>query len=114
MPCFHLNESVYHSFNCNIMDGVSFEGNTDQFYGKVENGKSLSLNPYDFQMSKLFGMTCDGLDVIANSMSIPKDMKVGDWLCFSGMGSYTNGPKSNFNGMSSTETVDYWSAKLEE
>ena len=22
--CYHLNESVYHSFNCNIMDGVSF------------------------------------------------------------------------------------------
>jgi diaminopimelate decarboxylase len=22
--CYHLNESLYHSFNCNIMDGVSF------------------------------------------------------------------------------------------
>lgn len=35
MSCYHLNESVYHSFNCNIMDGVSFEGSNDQFYGKV-------------------------------------------------------------------------------
>lgn len=57
-------------------------------------------------------MTCDGLDVIANSMDIPREMKVGDWLCFSGMGSYTNGPKSNFNGMNSTETVDYWNAEI--
>lgn len=24
-PCYHLNESLYHSFNCNLMDGVSFE-----------------------------------------------------------------------------------------
>ena len=23
-PCYHLNESLYHSFNCNGMDGVSF------------------------------------------------------------------------------------------
>lgn len=23
--CYHLNESLYHSFNCNLMDGVSFE-----------------------------------------------------------------------------------------
>lgn len=24
MSCYHLNESVYHSFNCKIMDNVSF------------------------------------------------------------------------------------------
>jgi diaminopimelate decarboxylase len=23
--CYHVNESLYHSFNCNLMDGVSFE-----------------------------------------------------------------------------------------
>ena len=23
-PCYHLNDSLYHSFNCNLMDGVSF------------------------------------------------------------------------------------------
>jgi len=22
--CYHLNDSLYHSFNCNVMDGVSF------------------------------------------------------------------------------------------
>lgn len=53
-------------------------------------------------------MTCDGIDIIAKSLSVPKEMKVGDWLCFSGMGSYTYGPRSTFNGMYSTETIDYW------
>lgn len=24
-PCYHMNDSLYHSFNCNLMDGVSFE-----------------------------------------------------------------------------------------
>lgn len=92
------------------MDGVSFEGSNDQFYGKVEKGANVELK--ESQNSKLFGMTCDGLDVIANSMSVPKELKVGDWLCFSGMGSYTNGPRSNFNGMTSTETVDYWAGDV--
>lgn len=33
-PCYHLNESLYHSFNCNLMDGVSFE-NSSQFYSAL-------------------------------------------------------------------------------
>ena len=30
--CYHLNESLYHSFNCNLMDGVSFDNQQTQFY----------------------------------------------------------------------------------
>jgi hypothetical protein len=41
-------------------------------------------------------------------------MKVGDWLCISGMGAYTYGPKSNFNGMKSTDKIIRWNAKLQE
>jgi len=62
--------------------------------------------------SKLFGMTCDGLDIIAKAMDVPQEMKVGDWLCFSGMGSYTYGPRSTFNGMNSTEVIEYWAGEL--
>lgn len=34
-PCYHMNDSVYHSFNCTLMDGVSFENSNDQFYSKL-------------------------------------------------------------------------------
>lgn len=34
-PCYHLNESLYHSFNCNLMDGVSFENDNNQFYKEI-------------------------------------------------------------------------------
>lgn len=27
--CYHVNESLFHSFNCVLMDGVSFENSTD-------------------------------------------------------------------------------------
>lgn len=62
--------------------------------------------------SSVFGMTCDGADVIARNVGFCGDAKVGDWLCFSGMGSYTFGPKSAFNGMESTTRVFKWSSPI--
>lgn len=54
-------------------------------------------------------MTCDGADIIAKNMVVPNDLQVGDWLCMQGMGSYTVGPKSTFNGMKSTAKIYQWS-----
>jgi diaminopimelate decarboxylase len=59
-------------------------------------------------------MTCDGMDIITKSIGIPTDLKVGDWLCVSGMGAYTYGCRSNFNGMKSTERVIRWSSSFEK
>jgi diaminopimelate decarboxylase len=56
----------------------------------------------DNEISTLFGMTCDGMDIIAKSMGVPSTLNVSDWLCISGMGAYTYGCRSNFNGMKST------------
>jgi len=58
-------------------------------------------------------MTCDGRDVIANNIRLPNDIKVGDWICMSGMGSYTYGPRSEFNGMKSAEKIITWNGSLE-
>ena len=109
-PCYHLNESLYHSFNCNLMDGVSFE-NSHQFYRGLEDKEEFEVS--DLKDSTLFGMTCDGMDVIASSIGVPSTLKVSDWLCISGMGAYTYGCRSNFNGMKSTERVIRW-PKTEE
>jgi diaminopimelate decarboxylase len=65
-PCYHLNESLYHSFNCNIMDGVTFENSTDQFYSCLDKGSNMPVG--DTTASTLFGMTCDGMDVITKNM----------------------------------------------
>jgi diaminopimelate decarboxylase len=50
-------------------------------------------------------MTCDGLDIISRNLSIPVETKIGDWLCFGGMGSYTFGVKTTFNGMTTTDEI---------
>ena len=93
------------------MDGVSFE-NTDQFYSKLQNKESSSA--FETTNSTLFGMTCDGMDIIAKNISIPLQASVGDWFCFSGMGAYTHGCKSNFNGMVTTEQIIRWPTKISE
>lgn len=67
--CFHLNDSLYHSFNCNIMDGVSFENTNDQFYSKVCKNETTSL--FETENSTLFGMTCDGMDIISKNIGVP-------------------------------------------
>jgi len=112
-PCFHLNESLYHSFNCNIMDGVSFDGHDDQFYAKLDRINNEPTAIFESRNSTLFGMTCDGMDIIANNISVPTDMQVGDWLCISGMGAYTYGCRTNFNGMKSTERIFDWPTVVE-
>jgi len=53
-------------------------------------------------------MTCDGMDIIVKNMSVPQELKMYDWICFSGMGAYTYGQKSNFNGMSSLDQIICW------
>lgn len=98
--CYHMNDSVYHSFNCTLMDDVSFDGQ-EQFYSKIQDGKIGQLS--EIKGATIFGMTCDGMDVISKNLKVPVDAKVGDWFCFGGMGAYTHGSKSNFNGMTTTE-----------
>jgi diaminopimelate decarboxylase len=82
------------------MDGVSFEGNANQFYLALNQGQEMEIGQQE--NSTLFGMTCDGMDVITKSIAVPTGLRVGDWLCVSGMGAYSYGCRSNFNGMKST------------
>jgi len=35
--CYHVNESLYHSFNSMLMDGMTFENDQDQLYSAVDS-----------------------------------------------------------------------------
>jgi diaminopimelate decarboxylase len=78
---------------------------------KVENTSKQEIGRTED--STLLGMTCDGMDIITKSILVPSNLKVSDWLCISGMGAYTYGCRSNFNGMKSTERVIRWQTQLE-
>ena len=42
IPCFHINDSVYHSFNCILMDSVNFNNAKDQHYATIQDGKIMN------------------------------------------------------------------------
>lgn len=114
--CYHVNDGLYHSFNCVLMDGVSFENQKDQFYQKWTHENPVFTNgsgDMTGDFGSLFGMTCDGYDIICKNLSIPS-MNVGDWIIVGGMGSYTYGPKSSFNGMQALKKIVAWKGEVEE
>jgi diaminopimelate decarboxylase len=39
-PCYQINDSLYHAFNCILLDGISFENQRDLFYSKVVSTKN--------------------------------------------------------------------------
>lgn len=53
----------------------------------------------------VWGPTCDGLDCIKSSCSLP-ELSPGSWLMFRDMGAYTMCAASSFNGMPKPQ-VDY-------
>jgi diaminopimelate decarboxylase len=103
-PCYHVNDGVYHSFNGILMDGMNFEG-SDQFYASL--AKQATPVHLDSKVSSIFGQTCDGADIIANEVMAP-EMNVGDWITVGGMGAYSIGPASEFNGMTALGKVTVW------
>lgn len=57
-------------------------------------------------------MTCDGLDVIAKGIFCPQ-LNVGDWLLVGGLGAYSYGSRTEFNGMKSCDKIIRWNGRIE-
>lgn len=64
------------------------------------------------EVAVIFGMTCDGIDIICKDVSIPKTLKIGDWFCIGGMGAYSYGIATNFNGMKHDKFV-HWEVHMQ-
>ena len=89
----YANESVYGLFNNTIFD-----------YRKIE------LEPFNERegelfRTKVFGRTCDSIDVIADECMLP-DLAVGERLFVRRMGAYTSASAATgFNGFEQPKTV---------
>lgn len=90
---YYLNDGVYGSFNCLIYDhAVAPQPKV------IRNGEEMSLEESEGTLPcTVFGPTCDGFDVIAESMALPR-LRVGDRLLFPDMGAYTSAASTSFNG----------------
>jgi len=84
---YYINDGVYGSFNCIFFDHAHPEA------------KLLIERPITDPLytSKIFGPTCDSLDVVVKEVLLP-ELRVGEWLYFPDMGAYTSAAASEFNG----------------
>jgi diaminopimelate decarboxylase len=90
---YYINDGVYGSFNC-----IFFDHARPVIKTMCENGDQL-------YSSKIFGPTCDSIDVVAEKIMLP-ELFVGDWLYVDNFGAYTGAAGSEFNGME--KPVNYY------
>jgi ornithine decarboxylase len=92
----YINDGVYGSFNCVVFDHA------------IVTPKVLAPKPGASNIpTKLFGPTCDSIDVVLPSTSLPP-MNIGDWLYFPDMGAYTRCAASKFNGQGTFSVHYVW------
>jgi ornithine decarboxylase len=97
----YLNDGVYGNFS-NIM--FDHQHPVAQILTKDDEDNS----PVEYS---IWGPTCDGIDVIAKSISLNGRLDVGNWLYFENMGAYTQCSATRFNGFSDQHHVIYISTE---
>jgi diaminopimelate decarboxylase len=82
---YYLNDGIYGSFGC-----IYFDHN---------NPNVLPFNERNDKVhkSRLFGPTCDSIDLISNEIMLP-ELAIGEWVYVENFGAYTVASSSNFNG----------------
>jgi diaminopimelate decarboxylase len=82
---YYLNDGIYGSFNC--------------IYFDHSKPIILPFNERDGKLhkSRLFGPTCDSIDLIAEEVLLP-ELAIGEWVYIENFGAYTVAASSNFNG----------------
>ena len=88
---YYLNDGVYGSFNCIYFD----------------HKKPIVLpfnerNEKKLFKSKIFGPTCDSIDLITNEIMLP-ELAIGEWVYIENFGAYTTAASSSFNGFITTD-----------
>jgi ornithine decarboxylase len=92
----YINDGVYGSF-----DELTLPGWTADYYLRVfsvdEKGgvseREAGEAPY-----RVYGPTCDTLDVLPRPLMLPADIKAGDYIVFDTIGAYSVAVRTTFNG----------------
>jgi len=95
---YYANDGIYNSFSCLFFDNIKIDIKPFSTKRKFDNCESYK--------SKIFGPTCDALDVICSNTPIPK-LEVGDWFYVTEFGAYTRSCSTKFNGFSVDKSIYY-------
>lgn len=99
----YLNDGMY-----GIFWELRFRGHDRYPVRAYRGGRQLDGGSQAF---KLYGPTCDGTDVMPGEVSLPEDIRPGDYLEFGSIGAYSLAGRTAFNGHFSDDVVVVRDAK---
>jgi ornithine decarboxylase len=99
----YLNDGVYGNFSNIIFDHQHPVAQILTMESQVAPG-----NPIKYS---IWGPTCDGIDLITQSITLAGLLDVGNWLYFENMGAYTRCSATRFNGFTNSHEVIYISTE---
>ena len=87
----YINDGIYHSLSETVTGGLSHPVRAIRVEGE--------LAP-EMRNFRVFGPTCDSLDVLPQPYFLPEDIGEGDWIEIDQVGAYSNALVTKFNGFS--------------
>lgn len=91
----YLNDGIYGSFDELTLPGFDAEYPFEVYTSDGDKVEKLHGEDKAF---RVYGPTCDTLDVLPRPLMLPADIAVGDYITFSSMGAYTVAVRTDFNG----------------
>ncbi|MDD5628102.1 MAG: type III PLP-dependent enzyme [Elusimicrobia bacterium] len=89
--CYYVDDGVYHTYSGIIFDHCHYHMKS------FRKGRE--------QICGVFGPTCDALDVISMSESLPADLELGELLYSPKIGAYSHASSTHFNGFPPAKVV---------
>lgn len=108
----YINDGLYGAFNAILFEQrkdlqpeiLTLSGDWSPTTDLASRARSADARSTAGQECKIFGPTCDSIDLVSPLARLPVDrVEVGDWLRWEEMGAYTICAASQFNGFRTSE-----------
>jgi ornithine decarboxylase len=88
--CYYIDDSVYHTYSGIVFDHCQY--------------RIKAFKTGEKELATVFGQTCDGMDIIAQSEELPK-LEIEDLVYSEDIGAYSNASATWFNGFAPAQVV---------
>jgi ornithine decarboxylase len=92
----YLNDGVYGSFDELTLPGWNADY-VHRVFTRDAKGNAVE-KPAGHHAFRIYGPTCDTLDVLPRPLALPDDIAPGDFIVFDSIGAYSVAVRTNFNG----------------
>ena len=100
----YLNDGTYGSFDELTLPGFDVDY-PNRVFTRDAKGRVLPL-PGNLKPFRVYGPTCDTLDVLPRPQMLPDGIGPGDFIVFEAMGAYTVAVRTTFNGFYNDNWVE--------